>query len=119
MENLTSEECIQFFKDQPVQYQRALVGFLQEHERALSKYPTWPDDIVKCAAYMDCESGEALKAAIKLDNLKNWGKENGETLSMPAIRMFNEDIQKHINNLNSEVIQTGAMALRLKLYMGS
>lgn len=68
----------------------AVDAMLKELERAKAKHPHWPTDIVHQVAIMVEEAGEALRAVL------NSAYEGG-----------------NIEEVRREVIQTGAMAIRV------
>lgn len=93
-------QCNNYKPDLPKVYQSshkpamteyaAVDAMLKELERAKSKHPTWPTDIVHQVAVMVEEAGEALRAVL------NSAYEGG-----------------NIEEVRREVIQTGAMAIRV------
>ena len=100
MRNYTVEECSFYSPGLPNVYQptrkpqmtayAAVDAMLQELERAKAKHPVWPTDIVHQVAIMVEEAGEALRAVL------NSAYEGG-----------------NIEEVRREVIQTGAMAIRV------
>ena len=99
LRNNTIIKC-QFYSPLPRIYQptrkpemtayAAVDAMLQELERAKAKHPVWPTDIVHQVAIMVEEAGEALRAVL------NSAYEGG-----------------NIEEVRREVIQTGAMAIRV------
>jgi NTP pyrophosphatase (non-canonical NTP hydrolase) len=67
---------------------------IQELRRAEKKFPTWPLDPIHAVSILAEESGEAVKAALHF----YYDKES-------------------IEEFRKEVIQTGAMALRLLIFI--
>ena len=71
----------------------SLNEFLKEAVCAQAKHPNWPaSDPVEAVSIMLCEAGEALKEARKF-------RETGN--------------REHVAAMRKEIVQTGAMALRL------
>jgi hypothetical protein len=68
----------------------AIDALLHELERAETKFPAWPDDLIHAAAIVGEESGELIRAALQ------YQYEQGEW----------QEVQK-------EAVQVGAMAIRL------
>lgn len=64
----------------------------EELNRAIMAYPNWPDDLVRCAAFVAEEAGELIKAANEYD-----------------------DGTGSINEMREEAVQTAAMAIRFLL----
>ena len=69
-------------------------SIVNEYERAMSKHPEWPRDVIHAAAIVTEESGELVRAALQFEY------EQGEHQS-----------------LQNEGIQTGAMAVRFLVNM--
>ncbi len=69
--------------------QDCLINILDELDQAKGKHPKWPKDNIHAAAIVAEESGELIRASLIAQY------ENG-----------------YILNLETEAIQTGAMALR-------
>ena len=61
----------------------------EELEKAKSKFPLWPDDVIHSVAVMAEESGECIKAALDLT--------------------YSDGTKEH---LEDELIQTAAMCVR-------
>lgn len=64
-------------------------AILNELQRAINKFPEWPDDVIHAAAIVNEEAGELIRAALQYEY------EGGDY----------EEMRK-------EAIQVGAMALR-------
>lgn len=100
MRNYTVQECSFYAPDLPnvcqpsskpaITEYAAVDAMLKELERAKAKHPVWPTDIVHQVAIMVEEAGEALRAVL------NSAYEGG-----------------NIEEVRREVIQTGAMAIRV------
>lgn len=67
-----------------------LQEILTEHKKACEKHPEWPSDILHQIAIVNEESGEATRASLQ------YVYENGS-----------------IDEVKKELIQTGAMCLRM------
>ena len=74
--------------------------FYDELKRAQAKFPMWPEDVIHGVAIMAEESGEAVQAAIDY--------QYGDASRPDRWRL---------ENLREELLQTGAMALRMILYI--
>lgn len=82
-------DCLEEFKSVPHHIRQAMIGMLLEYKRAKGKYPVWPVDPVKRAAIVQEECGELVRDCNRLDEGTGTKEE-----------------------VMTEAIQTGAMALR-------
>jgi hypothetical protein len=86
---LTKKDCEREFAALPLREQRAIMALIQELYLAREKHPTWPQDLIHCAAIIGEEAGELLQASL------NHTYEN-----------------EPVGFLEIEAIQTGATVLR-------
>lgn len=86
--NLTNPQLLE--KIDALGVRATIEAMLHELERAETKFPTWPGDLIHAAAIVGEESGELIRAALQ------YQYEQGEW----------QEVQK-------EAVQVGAMAIRL------
>lgn len=96
MEKLEHQKCDNQLAKLPIEVKKALCDIVEEHDRAIAKFPEWPVDILHAASVVGEESGELTRAALQ-STYENGAKDN----------------------CLKEAVQTGAMAIRFILKMDS
>lgn len=74
----------------PIEVKEALFEIVKEYEVAVVKHPNWPQDLIHCASIVGEEAGELLQASLQ--------------------HIYEEG---SFGAIEKEVIQTGAVSLRL------
>lgn len=93
----------------------AIAMILSELVRSRKLHPFYTSDPLRRTAIMCEEAGEALKAAVDLT--RDWAMNTTSMAPEAVIDKVRIDTQKMQDDLYLEVIQTGAMAVKLLVAM--